>query len=144
MPTPNTSPIFSIAGDVQWTSSAMTVVNTGHISSSAATQAYLVFSAGTNGSYVQKIRFRHLPPSNNVATVARVWINNGTAISNFSASTLWDEITIAANTVSQSAASINYELPLGFALPVGYAIYVTLGTAPTGSGIQSTVIGGDY
>ena len=141
----NTSPIFSIVGDVQWTTTAMTAVNTGHISTSATTNSYLVFSAGTNGSYVQKIRFRHLTPNSNTsATVARVWINNGTSIANFSASTLWDEVTIAAHTVAQNSASINYELPLGFALNPGYAIYVTLGVGPAGSGIQATVIGGDY
>lgn len=141
----NTQPIFSIQGDTQWTTTAMTAVNTGHISASAATNSFLVFSAGTNGSYVQRIRFRHLTPSSNTAaTVARVWINNGLTISTFANSTLWDEITIAANTVAQNAASVNYELPLGFALPPGYAIYVTLGTNPAGSGLQATVIGGDY
>jgi hypothetical protein len=141
----NTTPIFSIVGETQWTTSAMTAINTGHISTSATTNSYLVFSAGTNGSYVQKIRFRHLTPNSNTsATVARVWINNGTSIANFSASTLWDEVTIAANTVVQNSASINYELPLGFALPPNYAIYATIGTAPAGSGLQATVIGGDY
>lgn len=141
----NTTPIFSIRPEVLWTSTAMTAVNTGHISSSAATNSFLVFSAGTDGSFVQKIRFRHLPPnSNTAATVARVWINNGGSIATFSASTLFDEITIAANTVVQNAASINYELPLNFALPAGYAIYVTLGTAPLGSGIVASVVGGDY
>ena len=141
----NTTPIFSLTPAVEWTTTAMTAVNTGHISSSAATNCYLVFSAGTNGSFVQKIRFRHLPPTNNTAaTVARVWINNGGATTTYSASTLWDEITIAANTVNQAAASINYELPLNFALPPNYSIYVTLGTLPAGSGILATVVGGDY
>jgi hypothetical protein len=46
--------------------------------------------------------------------------------------------------VVQNAASINYELPLNFALPPNYAIYVTLGTLPAGSGIVATVVGGDY
>ena len=141
----NTTPIFSLTPAVEWTSTAMTAVNTGHISSSAATNCYLVFSAGTNGSFVQKIRFRHLPPTtNSAATVARVWLNNGGSIATYSASTLWDEITIAANTVVQNAASINYELPLNFALPPNYTIYVTLGTAPAGSGIVASVVGGDY
>ena len=140
----NTTPIFSLTPVNEWTTTAMTSANTSHISSSAVTNSYLVFSAGTNGGFVQKIRFRHLPPSNNSATVARVWLNNGQSILTYSASTLWDEITIAANTVSQTAAAINYELPLNFALAPGYAIYVTLGTAPAGSGIVATVVGGDY
>lgn len=121
----------------------MNAANTGNVTGNTS---YLVFSAGTEGSYVQRIRFRHLPTVNNTAaTAARVWINNGgdrtVALNN----TLWDEITIATNTLNSAAASVNYELPLNFALPPNYAIYVTLGVAPTaGAFIQATVIGGDY
>lgn len=138
----NTTPIFSSGGSASW-SAVMTAANTGHVSGSTS---YLVFTAGSNGSYVSKIRFRHLPLSNNTnATRASVWINNGSAVGTASNSTLFDEITIAANTVSNSAASINYELPLNLALPAGYTIYVTLGTAPSaGAAIQATVVGGNY
>jgi hypothetical protein len=140
----NTTPIFSLVGAVEFTT-VMSAANTGHVS---GTTSYLVFSAGTNGSYVQKIRFRHIPntgTANANSTVGRVWINNGSAVTAATNSTLFDEITIAANTTSSVAASINYELPLNFALPPNYALYVTLGTAPTtGTFIQSTVIGGDY
>ena len=120
-----------------------------HIASNSdRTQIFYGGIAGTNGSYVQKIRFRHLPntsTANANNTVARVWINNGSAVGTAANSTLYDEITIALNTTSSTAASINYELPLNFALPPLYAIYVTLGTAPTsGTYIQATVIGGDY
>jgi hypothetical protein len=122
----------------------MNVANTGNMS---AGTAYLIWSAGTNGSYVQKIRFRHQSTNttNSAATVARVFINNGGATGTTANNTIFDEITIAANTVSQVAASTNYELPLNFALPPLYTIYVTLGTAPSaGSFIQATAIGGDY
>jgi hypothetical protein len=134
----NTQPIFSIAGDAQWSG---LVVSANTTTDLTAGTIYPVFTGNTNGSYVQKIRFRHL--TTNVATVARVWINNGSTTGNAVNNTLWDEITIAANTVSQTAASINYELPLGFALPAGYIIYVTLGTGIAG-GLKVTVIGGDY
>lgn len=140
----NTTPIFSLVGAVEFTTQ-MSAANTGHVS---GTTSYMVFSAGTNGSYVQKIRFRHLPNTgvaNANATVARIWINNGSAVGTAANSTLFDEITIAINTTSSVAASTNYELPLNFALPPLYTLYVTLGTAPTaGTFIQATVIGGDY
>jgi hypothetical protein len=48
-----------------------------------------------------------------------------------------------ATTVTETAAQANYELPLNFALPIGYRIYVTLGTG-VASGWDATVIGGDY
>jgi hypothetical protein len=75
--------------------------------------------------------------------MARVFINNGGALGTPTNNTIFDEITIAANTASQTAASTNYELPLNFALPSGYTMYCTLGTAVV-AGIQATVIGGDY
>jgi hypothetical protein len=109
----------------------------------------MVFSAGTNGSFVQKIRFRHfaivVSTSNTNATVARVWINNGDDVTVVSNSTLFDEITIAAFTYSASAALTNYEIPLNFALPPNYRLYVTLGVAPVANtAIMATVIGGNY
>lgn len=136
----NTAPIFTLTPEVSWTTN-MTVANTGNLS---AGTSYAVFTAGTNGSYVQKIRFRHQSTNtNNVATVARVFINNGSSTGTAANNTIWDEITIATNTAVQTAASTNYELPLNFALPAGYIIYCTLGTAVV-AGIQATVIGGDY
>jgi len=140
----NTAPIFSMVGAVEFTT-AMNAANTGHVSGNTS---YLVFTGGTNGSYLQKIRFRHLPNTgipNTNATVARVWVNNGFDRTVGTNSTLYDEITLASNTTSSAAAAINYELPLNFAIPPNYAIYVTLGTAPVaGTFIQATVIGGDY
>ena len=135
----NTSPIFSIAGEAQWSSEAITAANTTTDLTSGT--IYAIFTGGTNGSYIQRIRFRHL--GTNVATVARVWINNGSTTGTVANNTLWDEITLAANTLSQVAAAINYELPFGFALPAGYVIYVTLGTA-VAAGFKVTIIGGDY
>jgi hypothetical protein len=135
----NTSPIFSIAGDSQW----VTATDANNVGNITGGTIYLAFTAGSNGSYVQKIRFRHTG-ANSAAVVARVFINNGSATGTAANNTLFDEITIAANaTFTTNAASINYELPLGFALPTGYRIYVTLGAAAAG-GIACTVIGGDY
>ena len=135
----NTQPIFSIAGEAQWSSGAITAANTTTDLTSGT--IYAIFTGGTNGSYIQRIRFRHL--GTNIATVARVWINNGSTTGSAANNTLWDEITLAANTLSQTAAAINYELPFGFALPAGYIIYVTLGTA-VAAGFKATIIGGDY
>ena len=141
MPTANTQPIFSSLGDVQWSISAMTTANTTKDLTSGT--IYLVFTADTtNGGFVQRIRFRSLGTNSN-ATVARVWINNGstaTAANN----TLFDEITLTSITNSETAAQATFELPLNIALPPGDRLYVTLGTAPTSAGWQATVIGGKY
>jgi len=138
----NNQPIFTRLADVQWTVSAMTVANT--TTDLTAGTIYLAFTADTtNGGYVQRIRFRPLGTNTN-ATVARVWINNGSTTATAANNTLFDEITLPSTTVSQVAAQANYELPLNFALPATDRIYITLGTAPTSAGWSATVIGGKY
>jgi hypothetical protein len=138
----NNQPIFTRLADVQWATSAMTVANT--TTDLTAGTSYLVFTAdATNGGYVQRIRFRTLGTNSN-ATVARVWLNNGATTATEANNTLIDEITLPTTTVSQVASQANYELPLNFALPAGYRIYVTLGTAPTSAGWDAIVIGGKY
>lgn len=138
---PNVQPIYSRVGDVQWTVSAMTVANT--TTDLTAGTSYLAFTAdATNGGYIQRIRFRTLG-TNASATVARIWVNNGSATTTAANNTLFDEITLPSTTVSQLAAQANYELPLNFALPPGDRIYITLGTA-VAAGWQATVIGGKY
>ena len=134
----NTAPIFTLLPEILWNNSVSAANTTTDLTSGTI---YDVFTGGTNGSYVQKIRFRHV--GTNVATVVRVWLNNGGVTTTALNNTLFDEITIAANTVSQTAASTNYELPLNFALPPSYRIYVTTGTV-LAAGLDVTVIGGDY
>jgi hypothetical protein len=138
----NNQPIFTRTPDVQWTVSAMTVANT--TTDLTAGTIYLAFTADTtNGGYVQRVRFRALGTNSN-ATVARVWVNNGLTTATAANNVLFDEITLPTTTVSQQAAQANYELPLNFALPAGYGIYITLGTAPSSAGWEATVIGGKY
>jgi hypothetical protein len=134
----NTAPIFTINPDIQWVD-AITAANTTKDLTSGT--IYLAFTAGANGSFVQRIRFRTL--GTNVVSVARVWINNGSTTGTAANNTLWDEISLPATTVTETAAQSNYELPLNFALPIGYTIYVTLGTA-VAAGWDAIVIGGDY
>ena len=134
----NTAPIFTLTPAIHW---GVTITAANTTTDLTSGTIYDIFTGGTEGSYVQKIRFRHV--GTNVATVARVWINNGSVTTTATNNSLWDEITIAANTVSQVAASTNYELPLNYALPSSYRIYVTIGTA-VAAGLDITVIGGDY
>ena len=136
----NNQPIFSRLGDVQWANG----VTTGNTATNIVVgTSYHVFTAdGTAGGYVQRIRFR--PLGNNIATVARVWINNGNSPTGATANNvLWDEVSLAASTASSTSALANTELPLNFALPPAYKLYVTLGTGVT-AGYDVSVIGGKY
>jgi hypothetical protein len=135
----NTTPIFSKVGDVQWVNTVLAANTTTDLTTGTS---YLAFTAdATNGGYVQKIRFRAL--GTNVATVARVWINNGSTTGTAANNTLFDEITLAATTLSQTSALSIYELPINLAMPPGYKIYVTLGTAVV-AGYDAIVVAGKY
>lgn len=134
----NTQPIFSIAGDVEWGATAITTANT---AKDGTGTVLTVFTANVDGAFVQRIRFRSA--GTNIATVARVFINNGSTNATPANNILYDEITLAATTLSETAAQPVYELPLNFALPAGYVLNVTLGTT-VAAGYFVSVIGGKY
>jgi len=142
----NINPIYSIVGAVD----SVATNNTGLVVGPTANTAqdgtgtmYKAFTAGTNGSYVQKIRFR--PVGSPAATVARVFISSSTT-TNATNTWLYDEITLPSTTLSQTAASSVFELPLNFALDPSYLLYVTFGTSTgsAGTGYSVVVIAGDY
>lgn len=134
----NTAPIFSIAGDIEWGPTAITTANT---AKDGTGTVLTCFTAGVDGGFVQRIRFR--AAGTNIATVARVFINNGSTNATAANNILYDEITLAATTLSEVAALPVYELPLNFALPAGYVLNVTLGTT-IAAGYYVSVIGGKY
>ena len=142
----NTAPIYSIAGDVNSVAalnSGLVVGPTANTAQDGSGTLYKAFTAGTNGSYLQKIRFR--PVGSPAATVCRVFISSSTTTS-ATVTWLYDEITLPAVTVSQTAASSVFELPLNFALPASYLLYVTFGTSTgsTGTGYSVVTVAGDY
>jgi len=99
-----------------------------------------VFTAGANGSRLDQIKAEHL--GTNVATVLRVFlqssaVNSGTAF-------LYRELSIAANTLSQTAQSVDtYILQMGCFLKSGFTVQVAIGTT-VAAGIQVIAEGGDF
>lgn len=135
----NQLPIYSRSGDIQWISGVVTANTTTDLT---AGTIYKAFNAdATNGGFVTKIRFR--PLGTNVATVGRLWINNGGVTTTATNNIGFDELTLPATTVTQTSRLLIQELTLGFALPANYAIYVTLGTT-VAAGFHVTVFGGKY
>lgn len=88
-----------------------------------------VVSARDGELYVSKLVFR--AAGTNVATVARVFINNGQDSTKAANNVLFAEITLDATTVSETAAQVDEELELALYLPKGYQILVAIGTAGT-------------
>jgi hypothetical protein len=134
----NTQPIYSRLPDIQWIQS-ITAANTAKDGTGTVNT---VFTAdATNGGWVEKLVFRAL--GTNVATVARVFINNGSTNATVGNNTLFKEITLPATTLSETSALADQELSLRIALPLGYKINVTLGTA-VAAGYSATTVGGKY
>ena len=142
----NTSPIYSIVGatdSVASNEAGLVVGPTANTSQTGSGTMYKAFTAGANGSYVQKMRFR--PVGSPAATVCRVFISDSSTTSTTD-TWLYDEITLPAVTVSQTAASSVIELPMNFALDPNYLLYVTFGTSTgsAGTGYSVVTIAGDY
>jgi hypothetical protein len=142
----NTAPIYSIAGrtdSVAANNTGLVVGPTANTALDGSGTLVKAFTAGTNGSYLQKIRFR--PVGSPAATVARVFISSSSTTSS-TVTNLYDEITLPATTLSQTAATSIFEIPLNFALPASYLLYVTFGTSTgsAGTGYSVVTIAGDY
>ena len=132
-------PIFSALGAITWGAANITAANTakdGTGTVDTVSTAKLV-----TGSYIQKLIIR--PRGTNVASVMRVFINNGLTNVTAANNVLFTEVGLAASTVSEVAALAGYEVPINIAMPPGFKINVTLGTAVAG-GFSVTVVGGDY
>ena len=135
----NTNPIFTLAPDIQWHSAALAAANTAKDGTGTVAAVYAADAA--NGGFVSKLIAR--PAGTNVATVLRVFINNGSSNATAANNILIAEMTLPATTLSEVAAQPAYELPLNFALPAGYKINCAIGTA-VAAGHYLSVIGGKY
>ena len=142
----NTAPIYSISGDIQsvaQNNSGLIVGPTANTALDGTGTNYKLFTAGSNGSYIQKVRFR--PVGSPAATVCRIFVSSSTT-TNATNTWLYDEITLPAVTLSQTAATSVFELPINFALNASYLLYVTFGTSTgsAGTGYSVVCVAGDY
>lgn len=99
-----------------------------------------LYTAGANGSKLNSIQIAYTGTS--VATVLRLFINNGSTNATAGNNSLYMSITVPANTLSEVAAANDINVPLNFTLPAGYKINATIGTTISAA-IALTVIGGD-
>lgn len=132
----NTVPIYPHVPGIGW-ATAITAANTAMDGTGTVTT---VFTAdATDGSWVYEIRLK--AAGTNVATVARIFINNGSTNATASNNALFEEITLAATTASNVAALSTYTIPVNRALPPGYKLHVVLGTAVAAGWIVSVYAG---
>lgn len=132
----NNFPIYSATPNV-----AFGQITTANTAKDGTGTVVTVFTAGANGGRVEKIRMR--AKGTNVATVCRIFINNGGANSTPSNNVLYDEITLPATTLSEVAQLLNQEIILNLSLPAAYTVMITIGTT-VAAGYAITCLGGDY
>ncbi len=135
----NTSPIFPLTPVTTWSGVVTTAITT--VNGDLSSAALVATGNATNGSRVDYLRVRAL--GTNVATVLRVFINNGATAATAGNNTLFTEATIAATTLSQVAALAETTIQLDLALPATYRLYYTIGTSVS-AGLQATAVMGDY
>jgi hypothetical protein len=145
----NTSPIFTLTPNIGIGGAILgPTANTSLDGTGSA--AYLIFTAGTNGSRISSIRFKSV--SSTAATVARVFYCSATGTftagttNTTSTTSLITEITLAAATLSQTNANQDYSILINESLPASTKIFVTFGTSTGSSGVgfAVTAFGGDY
>jgi hypothetical protein len=138
----NTAPIFSAKGAIQWNPTILNTANTAKDGTGTVATVFTGNAAGNNaGNFVQKLVAR--PLGTNIATVLRLFINNGSVNSTAANNSLIAELTLPATTVSEIAAQPDYVLPLNFAVPAGFKLNATIGTTVV-AGFAVTIIGGEY
>jgi hypothetical protein len=141
----NAAPIYSKDGEVSnngTTGMNALVTAAANDYTGAGANNSLIFTAdATNGSFVQRIRFK--AGGTNVASVARIFLNNGSALTTATNNVFFGEVSLPATTAIATAATVEIDYPLNFALPPGFRIAFGLGTA-VAAGWVACVVAGNY
>lgn len=141
----NTQPIYSIKGDVSTndgtTMQSVVTTATGDYTGASANHVLVYTADATSGGYIRKLRF--VAAGTNVATVARIYLNNGSVNTTAANNKLFGQISLPATTASNTAATVEVEYPIEAALNPGFRIYVGVATT-VASGWSVTAVAGQY
>lgn len=127
----NTNPIFSVKGDISTNngttmSQPITAAATDY--TGIDTDYALVWTAdATNGGYLKGLQF--VSGGTNVATVARIFANNGSAQTTAANNSMIGQQGLPATTASNTLPTAELYYPIDKAFPPGFRIYVGLATA---------------
>jgi len=115
------------------------------------TSLFVAFTAGANGSFVQRIRFNAIASAaavNTVATTLRVFLSSVNTGTTTSANTsLLAEVSVPGtlSTSNSTNSTLYYDVPLNIAIPTGRYILISQHVAQTANQQwQGTAFGGDY
>jgi len=150
----NTSPIFTLTpniGSVLITTTYAQVKSDGTSAGSGTDFMVKVFTAGSNGSYLDKIRFftvASAAATTGVATTLRAYLSTvaSPGATTTSDTFLLGEVSAAAQSSSHSTNATNfYEIALGIVIPTGKYVHVSQHVAQTtNQAWMAMAFGGDY
>lgn len=147
--TPGTSPMFTRQAEVSSNSgafgtasfAAIILTATADFTGVSANHQEVFRADENNGGFIQRIRFKAI--GTNIATVARIYINNGGVQTVAVNNVFYGEQSLPATTLNNAGATIEIDYPMNFALNPGFRIWVGLGTT-VAAGWRPTAIGGRY
>jgi hypothetical protein len=134
----NNAPIFSRKANVSWVN-GLTAANTAK--DGTGTVDTIFTADAVEGSFLQKLIIQ--PRGANVASVLRVFLNNGSTNATAANNVKIGEVPLVATTNTETNSIQGTEISFNIPIPAGYKINVTLGTAVAG-GYAVTAIAGDY
>lgn len=134
-------------------STAMTNTKAMDGTEAAGTALALAFTAGANGSRVDRIKVRYTATNGSTATgtsaatVIRFWLNNNSVNTTATNNKFIGEISMPAQAVTALATGTmpEYILELGISIPASYRIYA--GSTVAAGGVLAFLVdttGGDY
>jgi hypothetical protein len=144
----NTSPIFTLTP--KFSSARITAANTSSAGGgTVGTDIFLAFSPGSNGSYLQKVRFsltESTIATASAACVLRIFLSTQSSGSTTSSNTwLIQEVVAATQTPSSTLSGSPIDIPLNFAIPSTQFLLVSASVAPNANTTwNANVFGGDY
>jgi hypothetical protein len=155
----NTAPLFTLTpnvGSAKLATTSAVTASDGSSTGSTPSLMYSIFASGTNGSFVQRVRFNVVSSAAAVSSVActlRIYLSTvSTAVGSAAGATtaanttLLAEISVPIIVSDHSTNATTYfDVPLNIAIPTGRWILVSQHIAQTtNQSWQATAIGGDY
>ena len=142
---PNTAPIFTLKGDIS-TNDGTTMPTPLTLAAPDYTGIHanyqLIWTAdAVDGGYLRGIKF--VSSGTNVATVARVFVNNGSSPGTATNNAPIGQISLPITTASNTAMTSELYLPIDMAISPGFRIYVGIATA-VAAGWTPTADAGQY
>lgn len=133
----NTNPIFTLTPNF----TVGQTVATSNTAKDGTGTVVTIYTAGANGGLVYSVNWQ--PLGTNIATVGRIFINNGSTPTVATNNTYFTDITLPATTNSETAQISKTTSVLNITLPAGYKLLVTIGTT-VAAGFAVSTVAEDY